>query len=107
MFGVPVIAFVVLTLLILVTGVFGFILFGIYSLIVPIFLIACLIGIRFECAEDSRAVEWMKWDFKGWLDRLKCRSNVTSFTSNVDHLKSQEAVLREWLKHNSTTTTDT
>lgn len=101
MLGVPVEVLAIMMLTTIISGFVGVAAFGFYGIILPILLIFCLLLIRGKCADDSRAVAWMQWDLKGWLDRLKCSNNVTSFTSNVDHLKTLETTYRGWLKDNS------
>ena len=102
MFGVPLLVLISMLLLILITGILGALLLGVYGLFAPIILVCVLFYIRMECKEDSRAIDWMIWDIKGWLDKKKCGSEVISITSNINHLDSQETVLREWIKNNST-----
>ncbi|MGR2997563.1 conjugal transfer protein traD [Vibrio vulnificus] len=101
MFGVPLLVLVFLLLLIFITGIVGVKFIGVYGLSFPMLLICLLYFIRMECQEDSRAIDWLMWDIKGWLDKLKCGSDVISITSNINHLDSQETVLREWIKNNS------
>jgi type IV secretion system protein VirB3 len=101
MFGVPLIVLLFLLLLILITTIVGVSNFGVYGLAFPILLVCLLIFVRMECKEDSRALDWLVWDIKGWLDKQRCGSDVISITSNINHLDSQETVLREWIKNNS------
>ena len=71
--GVPIITLVVFLFLILVTGFLGGVMIGAYGLIIPLILICVLFWIRIQCMDNSRAMESLWWDFKGWITRLQCR----------------------------------
>lgn len=99
--GIPIIPLVLFLCLILTTAFVGGFLFGIYGLIIPLFLICVLFWIRIQCLEDSRAMESVWWDFKGWITRVQCRSTITSLTSTDASIKKQREVIREWFNINS------
>ena len=99
--GVPIITLVVFLFLILITGFLGAVVVGLYGLIIPFILVCILFWIRGQCLENSRAMESVWWDFKGWLTRLQCRSSITSFTSTDNSLTKRREVIREWFNTNS------
>lgn len=95
-FGIPIITLVIFLCLMLATAFIGGSFFGIYGLIVPLLLGCCLFWVKIECQNNSRAMESLWWDFKGWITRVKCRSSITSFTSTNDTLKKRKEKIREW-----------
>ncbi|MBS0044845.1 hypothetical protein KFE26_21495 [Shewanella sp. M16] len=102
MFGIPIITLVIFVCLIMITGFGGIVLFDLKGLIMPLILIVILFGIRFQCESDSRAMEAVWWDLKGVFYRVRCKSNVTSFTSSpVDSPSRRKENVREWLKNNT------
>ena len=102
MAGVPVITLIIIITLILFTGVIGILTMGlIKGVITPLLLCALLFYIRVKCIDDSRAMEGVMWDLKGALSRLKCRSNVTSFTSIDESDKKRRSQINEFYQLNN------
>ena len=101
-FGVPVVTLFLFIVAMLITGVFGIALLGaVKGMVIPLILGATVFVIRVKCMDDSRAMEGVAWDLKGALTRIKCRSNVTSFTSTNDSLAKRKEDIREFYKfHN-------
>ncbi|HHY0508169.1 TPA: conjugal transfer protein TraD [Vibrio parahaemolyticus] len=99
--GIPVIALVIGCGLMLLTGFLGLAFFGAKGLVLPALIALVLLYIRIRSMEDSRAIEEMKWEAKGFLTRLRCQSSMISFTSIDDHPIRRKQHVSEWLKNNT------
>jgi len=102
MLGLPIIPLLIMSSLILLTVFFGLKFYGLYSLIVPLILILILFILRIKCMDDSRALSFLVWDFKGLLYRLRSGSSVVSFTSTVSNEKRRKEHVCDWFKDNTT-----
>ncbi len=100
MLGIPVIPLVLGTLGMLFSGWGGLIIFGIEGLLFPAFIALGLLYIRIRSMGDSRAIDDMKWQAKGFLTRLRCQSNTSSFTSFDNHPARRKQYVSEWFKNN-------
>ncbi|WP_321273661.1 conjugal transfer protein TraD [uncultured Vibrio sp.] len=101
MLGIPIIPLIMGALLMLITGWIGLSFFGVKGLVFPAFIALGLLYIRIRSMEDSRAIDDMKWEAKGFLTRLRCQSNTISFTSIDNHPFRRKQHVSEWLKNNT------
>nr|WP_319552176.1 conjugal transfer protein TraD [uncultured Vibrio sp.] len=101
MLGIPIIPLIMGALLMLITGWIGLSFFGVKGLVFPAFIALGLLYIRIRSMEDSRAIDDMKWEAKGFLTRLRCQSNTISFTSIDNHPFRRKQHVSEWFKNNT------
>lgn len=101
MFGMPIIPLIIGMLTMLPTGWLGLSFFGVKGLVFPAFIALGLLYIRVRSEEDSRAIDEMKWEAKGFLTRLRCQSNTISFTSIDNHPFRRKQHVSEWFKNNT------
>jgi type IV secretion system protein VirB3 len=98
--GVPILILISLGFLIVLSAFIGAILLGDWrALIVPVLLALIVLFIKVACMDDSKAVESLKWNFKGVWTRILCKSRVASYSSiDSDQIKRKEIVY-EWFKY--------
>lgn len=101
MLGIPIIPLIMGALLMLITGWIGLSFFGVKGLVFPAFIALGLLYIRIRSMEDSRAIDDMKWEAKGFLTRLRCQSNTISFSSIDNHPFRRKQHVSEWFKNNT------
>ncbi|WP_372378896.1 conjugal transfer protein TraD [Vibrio natriegens] len=101
MLGIPIIPLIMGALLMLIIGWVGLSFFGVKGLVFPAFIVSGLLYIRIRSMEDSRAIDDMKWEAKGFLTRLRCQSNTISFTSIDNHPFRRKQHVSEWFKNNT------
>ena len=101
MLGIPIIPLIMGALLMLITGWIGLSFFGVKGLVFPAFIALGLLYIRIRSMEDSRAIDDMKWEAKGFLTRLRCQSNTISLTSIDNHPFRRKQHVSEWFKNNT------
>jgi len=99
-FGVPIITLVILLILTLVTAALGIITLGFFKgIIAPIICVGTLFVIRVMCMDDSRAMEDVYWNARGLLSRLKCRSNVISYSSDDGTVTRRRETINDFFKN--------
>jgi len=102
MFGIPILPFILIMVSMVITGFGGYAYFeSPKAFIIPLILLMVLFVIRLYCMDNSRAMESMWWDLKGGIAKLRCKSSITSYSSNIENQKTKEAVINAWFKNNS------
>ncbi|WP_199481226.1 conjugal transfer protein TraD [Vibrio owensii] len=101
MLGIPIFPLVMGGIAMLFVGWIGVFFFGTKGLVFPAFIALGLLYIRVRSEEDSRAIDDMKWEAKGFLTRLRCQSNTISFTSIDNHPFRRKQHVSEWFKNNT------
>ncbi|MGR5514049.1 conjugal transfer protein TraD [Vibrio harveyi] len=101
MLGIPIFPLVMGGIAMLLLGWIGLFFFGAKGLFFPAFIALGLLYIRIRSEEDSRAIDEMKWEAKGFLTRLRCQSNTISFTSIDNHPFRRKQHVSEWFKNNT------
>lgn len=99
--GIPIFPLVMGGIAMLLVGWIGLFFFGAKGLVFPAFIALGLLYIRIRSEEDSRAIDEMKWEAKGFLTRLRCQSNTISFTSIDNHPFRRKQYVSEWFKNNT------
>ena len=101
MFGLPIIPLLILLIAMVASFFAGIFWLGLVGLVFPVFFAGVLFTLRLMCMEDSRAIESLKWDFRGGLSRLLCRSSIVSLSSTNDTQQRRKAYVSQFLKDHS------